>query len=198
MMYHCMIYGALEPLALTGSSRLAAAIIYGMFLGLLLVKCGFADRQQVKDNLTFCNMRLVKTLLLALGVGMFVFALLRSFHAVQDQYQQPLFWGVLIGGICVGLGLGIGGMVPVTAVASLASGRLYAIWSIIGMLLAFPVAGLIKRVAAGAVNRLSAPVNVTMESENGLFSLDSTVLWASGIVLVLVLVIHLLGPSEQE
>ena len=44
---------ALEPLTLEVNVKLAVAIIFGMFLGVLLVKCDFADRVKVKENLTF-------------------------------------------------------------------------------------------------------------------------------------------------
>ena len=51
-----LFFASLEPLALTGNGRMAVAIIYGMFLGVLLVKCGFSDRMEVKENLTFKSM----------------------------------------------------------------------------------------------------------------------------------------------
>ena len=126
-MNSCLIFSAVEPLALSDEAKLAVAVIYGLFLGLLIVKCDFSDRVAVKDNLTFKSMRMLKVLLLSLGLGMIIFALLRDAHVVQEYTVNASFWGILIGGIVSGIGLGMNGLIPITAVSALASGRLYAV-----------------------------------------------------------------------
>ena len=63
-----IVFSAMEPLALSGDAKLAVAVIYGLFLGVLLVKCDFSDRVIVKDNLTFKSMRMLKLLLLTLAL----------------------------------------------------------------------------------------------------------------------------------
>ena len=189
---------ALEPLALQGNVKLAAAIIFGIFLGILLVKCEFFDRKKVKENLTLNSMKMIKTLLLALSLGMMAFALLRSTHIVQSNVPVMSFWGVLIGGILVGVGLGIGGLVPVTAVAALASGRLYAFWVLLGMFLAIPAAKYAAKVLPDLISDFSAPVNASLEPGNGIFALNSPVMWLSIITLVLCLFIAALGVKEKE
>lgn len=189
---------ALEPLALQGNVKLAAAIIFGIFLGILLVKCDFCDRKKVKENLTLNSMKMIKTLLLALSLGMMAFALLRSTHIVQSNVPVMSFWGVLIGGILVGVGLGIGGLVPVTAVAALASGRLYAFWVLLGMFLAIPAAKYTAKVLPDLISDFSAPVNASLEPGNGIFALNSPVMWLSIITLVLCLFIAALGVKEKE
>lgn len=197
-MNNLMLISAVEPLALQGNVKLAVAIIFGIFLGMLLVKCDFADRQQVKANLTFASMKMAKTLLLALSVGMVVFVLLRQVHVVQAHLPPATIWGVLLGGAAAGVGLGLGGLVPVTAVAALASGRLYAIWVIIGMLLAFPAAQFCRDTLGSAVSRFAVPVSVSMEPGNGIFASDSPVLWVSAIALLLCLILHFCGSKESK
>ena len=192
-----VMIAALEPLALQGNVKLAAASLFGIMLGLVLVKCDFADRKLVKENLTFNNMKMVKTLLLALGLGMMGFALLRTTHAVQSNVPPTVFWGVLAGGVCTGIGLGIGGLIPVTAVAALASGRLYAIWVLLGMLLAIPAAKLLKMIFSGAGERFSSPVSASLEPTGGLFALNSPVLWVSAAALMLCVIMMLFGSRDE-
>lgn len=193
-----MMMAALEPLSLAGNGKLAVAIIFGIFLGLLLVKCDFSDRKKVKENLTLSSMKMAKTLLLALSLGMIVFALLRSTHAVQSNIPVATFWGALIGGVCVGAGLGIGGLVPITAVAALASGRLYALWVLLGMFLAIPAAKYALKILPDITSDFSAPVKASLEPGNGLFALNSPVMWLSIVTLVLCLIMAALGVKEKE
>ena len=189
---------ALEPLALQGNIKLAAAMVFGIMLGFILVKCELVDRVQVKSELTFASMKMCKTLLLALGVGMLAFALLRSVHVVQTQIPPTTFWGTLVGGILVGVGLGIGGLVPVTAVAALGAGRLYAVWFIQGMILAFPAAKFLRDNCKSILDKFSAPVAASLESSQGIWSLESPVLWISAAALILCLLMHLLGSKDSK
>ena len=190
-------FAAIEPLALTGNVRMAVAIIYGIFLGLLIIKCGFYDRTEVKDNLTFKSMKMVKILLLAAGLGMLVFALLKNFHIVQPHYPQPGFWSVLAGGIIMGIGLGWNGLVPVTAVSALASGRLYAVWSIIGMALAVPAAAFIRNKCSSVLAKFDAPINNVLHHEGAFWRFENPVLWVAGTALMLFVIIACFGSKES-
>ena len=192
------IVSALEPLALSGNVRVAVGMIYGIFLGVLLIKCGFADRMEVKDNLTFKSMKMVKILLLTAGLGMLVFALLKNWHIVQAHYPQPGFWGVLAGGIIMGIGLGWNGLVPVTAVSALASGRLYAVWSIIGMALAVPAAAFIRNNCGDLLAKFNAPLNNVLSVEGSFWSFDNPALWVAVIALLLFVIIACFGAKESK
>ena len=87
-----LLLSAIEPLSLQGNVKLAAAIIFGIFLGMLLIKCDFAERELVKKNLTFSSMKMSKTLLLSLAVGMVLFLLLRNSHIVQRHWPASDCW----------------------------------------------------------------------------------------------------------
>ncbi|MBR2358286.1 MAG: YeeE/YedE family protein [Lentisphaeria bacterium] len=192
-----IVFSAMEPLALSGDAKLAVAVIYGLFLGVLLVKCDFSDRVIVKDNLTFKSMRMLKLLLLTLALGMVVFALLRDHHVVQQHIASLPFWGVLAGGIISGIGLGMNGLIPITAVSALASGRIYAVWSMIGMALALPAANFIRNNCGGVLSKFSGNINTTLASENGTWVLDNPALWVAGIALILFIIIAVLGKKEK-
>ena len=191
------LFASVEPLALTGNIRMAAAIIYGIFLGVLLIKCGFADRVEVKENLTFKKMKMVKILLLAAGLGMIVFAILRNFHTVQSHAPTPGFWGVLAGGIVMGIGLGINGLAPISAVAALASGRLYALWCLLGMALAVPAASWIRTTCGSVLDKFNAPLNNVLSVEGSFWSWENPALWVAIISLVLFGIIACFGSKED-
>lgn len=193
-----LIVSALEPLTLEVNVKLAVAIIYGIVLGFILVKCNFASREEVQKNLTFASTDMVKIILTVLGVGLIAFAMLRELHVLQAHCPETAFWGVLFGGVCVGVGLGVGGLVPLTAVAALASGKLYAVWTLLGMAAAIPAAKFLKEKFSGVVDKLDAPVSASLEPGNGLWSVDSPVLWLAGITLLMVLVMHFCGAREAS
>ena len=193
-----LIVSALEPLTLEVNVKLAVAIIYGIVLGFILVKCNFASREEVQKNLTFASTDMVKIILTVLGVGLIAFAMLRELHVLQAHCPETVFWGVLFGGVCVGVGLGVGGLVPLTAVAALASGKLYAVWTLLGMAAAIPAAKFLKEKFSGVVDKLDAPVSASLEPGNGLWSVDSPVLWLAGITLLMVLVMHFCGAREAS
>lgn len=189
---------AIEPLALQGNIRLATAILYGMLLGVLLVKFDFSDRTQIKQELTFCSIKMTKTLLLALGLGMITFAFLRNQHFVQANLPDANFWGVLVGGICCGIGLGIGGLTPLTVITSLAAGRLYAVWFIAGMIAAFPAAGFLKQLLKDSLKSFSSPVAAVMENTTSIWSLNNPYLWVSALLILLCIIMQLFGPRESK
>ncbi|MBE6367057.1 MAG: hypothetical protein E7052_04010 [Lentisphaerae bacterium] len=193
-----MIFGAIEPLALQGNVRLAVAIIFGIVLGVILVKCDLIDRVQVKSELTFGSMKLCKTLLLALGVGLICFILLRSAHVVQPQLAEMTFLGTLFGGILVGIGLGIGGLVPITAVAALGAGRFYAVWFILGMVLAFPAAQFIREHCSGVLAKLSSPLNASLENSSAPWSWENPALWFCAAAIILSLIVHFCGAKDSK
>ena len=191
------LLAVLEPVALQGSSKVIAAVLFGIVLGFLIIKCDFAERKTVRENLTFANMKQTKTLLLALGLGVLVFSGLQRVHVLQSSVPSATFWGVLIGGVLSGIGLGVGGRVPSTAVAALASGKFYAFWVLLGMVLAIPAA----RLAAGAVPGMAADsqrITMSLKPGNGLFAFDSPVLWISASALMICLIMMLLGKRDDS
>lgn len=188
---------SLEPLVLEGNLRLAAAIFFGIVLGMLIIKINLADDRKVKDSLTLKDVTLAALLLLSLGIGIVVFYLLRDVHMVQSHTPDVTFYGALLGGILAGVGVGICGLTPVTAAAALGSGRLYSLWVLIGMVLAFPAIGLLKKYLGDLIARFAEPMASSLEPSGGLWSFNSPVLWVAGICIVLGIFIYLLGPKAK-
>ena len=140
---------------------------------------------------------MARILLLAAGLGMIVFALLKNYHIVQPHYPAPGFWGILAGGIITGIGLGINGLAPVSAVSALASGRLYAVWSLLGMALALPAAAFIKNNCAAVLAKFNAPLNNVLQNEGTFWSLENPALWVAFVALLLFGILVCFGSKEN-
>ena len=188
---------AVEPLALQGNYRLAGALLFGMLVGLVLAKLRLNDRAAVRDMLTLRDFTLLKTFLLALGAGVVVFVLFRKAGLVQQQSVPGTFWGSLSGGVLAGIGLGIAGLTPLTALAALGSGRLYALWVLAGMLLAVPVAQWVKAHLGELITRFGAPMASSLEPTGGLWAWNSPPLWIFAICLVLALILHIADRGKK-
>lgn len=127
----------LAPLALTGEIRLGVAILFGIALGFVLTKSGLAWRKEcVKlSGLHSWSLFKVLSVVVIAGCVMFYFA---NGNLVQLQARPGYLMPSLLGGILCGIGFYLASMTPLTALVNLASGRLYALWVLLGMLLAFP------------------------------------------------------------
>ena len=197
MNFALLFPAVLQPLALQGNYRLAAAILFGMLLGLALVKTGLTDRCMVRDALTLREFSLSKTMVLALGVGVLLFVLLRGTGLIQPHTTPCTFWGSLMGGVIAGVGLGIAGLAPSTAVAALGAGRLYSLWVLAGMLLAIPVVQTARGRLGELIQRFSAPMESSLEPPNGLWAFNSPPLWIFGICMSLCLILMLFGTKNS-
>ena len=96
------------------------------------------------------------------------------------------------------IGLGWNGLVPITAVSALASGRLYALWSIIGMALAVPAAALIRNNCGSILEKFQTPMNNVFAIEGSFWSLENPALWVAGTALVLFIICACFGPKEKN
>jgi len=129
----------MTPLALTGNWKLAAAIVLGVLLGVILTKSELSPRKKILEGLRFNDSTLFCTFLFSIAVGAGIFYLAAQYGVVRLHVRPAFFWGALGGGVIAGLGVAVCGGVPMTAVAELASGKMVALWTLVGFLLAIPV-----------------------------------------------------------
>ncbi len=187
----------MEPLALTGNYRLTASILVGMAFGFLLVKSDLAWRKTTLNMLLLKDSRLIKTLLFSMAVGTTLFFFAYNLEWVHLQIRPGYFWASLIGGIITGLGLAFCCRVPITAIASLAAGRVYALWTIIGMLLAIPFVQIISGWLSSSIYNWSEPLN-THEPITKYFDVANPALSISAIALIILVFVHFTLGGEDE
>lgn len=113
---------------------LILALLLGTLFGYVLFLIGAADAEEILDMLKIKQLRLMKSILLAIG-----FAAVLMFSALLAGWLDPTHFAiktlspaVLIGGAIFGLGWGLGGFCPGTALSGLGGFRLDALFYVIG------------------------------------------------------------------
>jgi hypothetical protein len=188
----------MEPLALTGNYRLVAAIFVGIAFGFLLIKSDLAWRSTCLNAIRLKDSRVLKTFLFSIAIGVTLFFFMEKSGLVRVHVRPAYFWASLMGGIICGTGISLCCRVPVTAIASLAAGRLYVIWVILGMLLAYPCVNFMSVFLSKTIYNWSEPIK-TEASVGSFFNLTNASLWVAGISLLLVLFLHFtLGGDSDE
>lgn len=188
----------MEPLALTGNIRLVSAIFVGIAFGFLLIKSDLAWRSTCLNAIRLKDSRILKTFLFSIAVGVTLFFFAEQGGLVHVKVRPAYFWASLIGGIICGGGISLCCRVPITAIASLAAGRIYVIWVIIGMLLAFPCVNFMSGFLSKTIYNWTEPIK-TEASISSFFSLNNAALWVAAVAMLLVLFLHFtLGSDADE
>lgn len=115
-------------------SILLLALIIGGAFGFALDRVGAANPNYIIGMLRQSNLHLMKTILLAIGVSSLLLfsGLLAGIIEPGHLSVKAAYAGVFTGGILLGSGYTISGYCPGTGLAAMATGRLDALFFIIG------------------------------------------------------------------
>jgi len=182
---------------LTGNYRLAAAIFIGIFCGFLLVKSDLSWRKTYLNMFLLKDGRLLKTLLFSLGFGVALVYFLQQAEVIAVHVRPGYFWASLIGGVVSGTGLAFCFRVPITAIAALGAGRLYALWSVIGMILAVSFVDIISSELSSSVYNWSKPLDEPQQADSFL-DLSNPVLWIVVLSLISLAFLQFTFRGETE
>lgn len=175
-------------------SSIILALVIGAAFGATLDRIGATNPNWIGKMLNLTNLHLMKTILLAIGVGsvlMFGGQML-GLVDVGHMSVKAAYLGVFIGGLLLGAGWAMAGYCPGTGVCAAASGRKDALFFIAGGLLGaaaymvtYPMwksAGLLDDIAGGKVTLGTVPGS----KFDGIFAVQGDIL---GIVLGLLFVV---------
>ena len=185
----------MHPLALSDNYRVVAGVMLGMAFGFLIVKSRIAWRKTLMDQLFLKNTLFLKTFLVSITCGTLMFYFLQRWGLVHAQFRPMFFWGSTIGGLLTAVGLALCGQVPASAVASLASGRLYVIWVFAGMLLAMPVVHVVANFLSEGVYNWPLPFTYC-ETLQGYFS-ENISFWLPGIAVIFCLFLEFVRTDAE-
>jgi len=115
-------------------TTLLSGLIIGMVFGFLLQKGGVIRYDRQLGALRLQDMTIIKFMLSAVLTGMVGIYLLVDFGAVSLRVLPIVIGGNITGGILFGLGWGLLGYCPATALGALGEGRYDAVWGILGMI----------------------------------------------------------------
>jgi hypothetical protein len=174
--------------------QILLAIVIGAAFGAVLDRVGATNPNVITGMLTLRRVRLMKTILLAIGTGsILMFAgQMTGFVDVGHMSVKTAYVGVFIGGLMLGAGWAASGFCPGTGVCAAASGRKDALFFIAGGLLgaaaymvtypSWKASGLLDKVLGGKVTLGTVPGS----KFDGLFAMSGDIL---GIVLGAVFVL---------
>lgn len=108
-------------------------LITGVLFGFLLQKGRVLRYDRQLGALRLIDMTIVKFMLSAVVVGMIGVYLLTDLGLAKLSVKPTVLGGNIIGGLLFGLGWGLLGYCPGTAVGALGEGRWDALWGILGM-----------------------------------------------------------------
>ena len=190
----------MHPLALTGTSRLIAALILGLAFGFVLQRSNLALRKTLIDQFTFKDNTFAITFFVSVAVGVPLFYFASKHHFIVLDTANYEFWGIIIGALFVGLGIAFCGHIPITAITSIGSGRIYSVLILFGMLMAFPVIGYIYPIIGDYILNRPQPMDVNALGQNSLFFSGKTImLYTIPIVsLILALFLRLIQPKASS
>ncbi len=150
----------MHPLNLPDAYKLVNGVLFGILFGIVLYKSGLAEPAAVRSAMRLRNGRVLKCVLLALGLGTLLFFFCRKIGMTEIQVRPGYLWGSIFGGAFAGIGLVLCGVSSVTAVAALGAGRIFALWAVAGMILAIPAVSWITEFLSRTVysfQKMSSP-----------------------------------------
>jgi len=109
-------------------------IITGILFGFLLQKARVLRYNKQLGALRLMDMTIVKFMLSSVMVAMVGVYLLKDFGLATLSIKPTILGGTILGGLLFGIGWGLFGYCPGTAVGALGEGRWDALWGILGML----------------------------------------------------------------
>ena len=112
------------------------SLIAGLLFGAIAQYAKIGDFNTINDMITGKNKTLYKTLLFALGIGMFLFFAFVQLDWAHYSIKPLLIVGVVVGGLLFGVGAAILGYCPGTILIALGNGSIDALFGYIGGLCA--------------------------------------------------------------
>jgi len=109
-------------------------LIMGIIFGASLVLAGLTDPDKIIGALRLKDFHALRTIVVFVLVGMLGTWLLGFAGAANLKIEPAAILALLLGGALVGIGLGLSGFCPGTGLAALASGRIDALFTVMGML----------------------------------------------------------------
>ncbi len=124
------------PFILTDTTNLVMAVFLGLFFGFFLERGGLGNPHKLTGVFYLTDFAVPKamfTAILVAATGLCLLSDLKYLDMSRVWIIPTFFWPQLVGGALFGMGYVISGYCPGTAVAGLASGRLDALVTMIGI-----------------------------------------------------------------
>ena len=122
----------------SGNIEIFVAIIFGILFGYFLETSGLGSPKKLNAQFTLKDWTVFKvmfTSIVVASIGLWLLSLIEIVDFSTMRISTTYFWAMLIGGALLGIGLSVGGYCPGTSIVGLFSGRIDAIFFILGILI---------------------------------------------------------------
>ena len=186
-------------------SHVILAGIFGLLFGFILQKSGASNPQHIINMLRLKDFRLVKIILLAIGLSSLMLFALSTLGVIEAHFSvKTAYVGVLVGGLIFGIGWAVSGFCPGTSVAALGTGRkdafIFVGGGLIGAFLFMLVYGSIKNTALfdTLFGGKATLANTGIEKYNSLIDTIPAAYVAGGIAILFIAFAFLLPEKIEE
>lgn len=113
---------------------IAKGLLIGILFGASLVMAGLSDPDKIIGTLRIKDLHALRTIVIFLITGIAGFWALDALGLAHHNVKPATWLTVSLGGAVMGIGFGLTGLCPGTALAAAGSGRLDALSALLGML----------------------------------------------------------------
>lgn len=114
--------------------KIVIGLLMGFAFGLILQRTGITKYPRVTGLLLLKDFKILKFMLTAVTISLVGFTLMSDLGLIQFN-PKPLDWGKLVGGLIFGVGMGLLGYCPGTALSRIGEGKKDAWLGLLGMVL---------------------------------------------------------------
>ena len=122
----------------SGNIEIFIAIVFGVLFGYFLEVSGLGSPKKLNAQFTLKDWTVFKvmfTSIVVASIGLWLLSLIEMVDFSTMRISTTYFWAMLIGGALLGTGLSVGGYCPGTSVVGLFSGRIDALFFMVGILI---------------------------------------------------------------
>jgi uncharacterized protein len=118
--------------------EIAAIVVFGALFGYFLEASGLGSPKKLNAQFVLKDWSVFKvmfTSIVVAAMGLLILDMMWLIDSSTLRIPTTFFWAMLIGGALLGIGLNIGGYCPGTSVVGFFSGRIDALFFMIGMII---------------------------------------------------------------
>jgi len=174
---------------------IASGLLSGVLFGYVLESAGFASPRKLTAQFRFSDWSVFKVMFTAIivaAVGLYAATAFGLIKANSIYIPTDFFWAMLVGGALVGAGMAVGGYCPGTSTVAFATGRLDALFFMIGMVVGTGVFASLFDSLKGFYFAAEGPQGQTLSELTGIPT------WAILVILVVVAIVGFVLGTRLE